>query len=137
VTGSVTGFEPFSLPPDTSRYSARRQFEEAVLEALLRSPRVVAFSGGRDSSAILCVATHVARREGLSDPVPATHDFAGCGPSDESTAQELVIRHPGLKDWQRINDVDGFDVLGARAQSGLRRYGLLWLSSSATLLWPS
>lgn len=85
MTGCVTGFEALSLPFDTSRYSARRHLKEAVLEAVLRSPCVVAFFGGCDLSAILCVPTHVARREGLSDPVPGTHDFAGCGPSDEST----------------------------------------------------
>ncbi len=38
----------------------------------------------------------------------------------------MVIRHLWLKDWQRIDDVDAFDVLGAPTQSRLRRYGLWW-----------
>ena len=42
--------------------------EAAVRPALERSPCVVSFSGGRDSSAVLAVATQVARREGL--PLP-------------------------------------------------------------------
>ena len=48
----------------------RRALEHVVREALLRPPCGVAFSGGRDSSAVLAVAAHVARRDGLpaADP---------------------------------------------------------------------
>ncbi len=70
-------------------YLAKNGDQNLVID--IRSPCVVAFFGGRDLSAILCVATHVARREGLSDPVPETHDFAGCGPSDESTGRRWLF----------------------------------------------
>ena len=126
VTGWVGGFEPAVRLPDPGPRGARQCFEDALLEALQRKPCLVAFSGGRDSSAVLCVATHVARREGLPDPIPVTHDFSEHGPADETRWQELVVRHLRLEDWQRVNDPDAFDVLGARAQAGLARFGLLW-----------
>lgn len=106
--------------------SPRAGFEAALLPALRRAPCVVAFSGGRDSSAILAVATHLARSHGLPDPIPATHDFSGDDNADERHYQELVIRALGLADWQRFTDLEAFDVLGDRARRGLGEYGLLW-----------
>ncbi len=126
VTGWVGGFDPPPPRTDTSGKAARRVLEDLLVDALLRSPCLVEFSGGRDSSALLCVAVHVARREGLPEPVAATHDFTGQGPADESGWQESVVRHLGLKDWYRTSDLEAFDLLGPNAQAGLRRYGLLW-----------
>jgi hypothetical protein len=127
ATGWVGGFDaPTPTPAVGGGLTPRQGFEASLLPALRRSPCVVAFSGGRDSTAVLAVATHVARREGLPDPVPATHDFIGHGEADESTEQELVIRHLGLQEWHRIRNVDAFDVLGERARAGLLRHGLLW-----------
>lgn len=126
VTGWVGGFDP---PPPLGAVPGkgpRQALEELLTEALVRSPCVIEFSGGRDSSALLCVAVHVARREGLAQPVVATHDFSGRGPADETDWQEKVVRHLGLQDWYRTRDLDVFDVLGPSAQEGLRRYGLLW-----------
>ena len=101
-------------------------FEAAVLEALDRPPCLVSFSGGRDSSAVLAVATRVARREGLPLPIPATHRFPSVALSDEATWQELVVEHLGLRDWFR-NDVDDeLDAVGPVSTSVLRRHGLLW-----------
>ena len=54
-----------------------------MLRALRRPPCLVSFSGGLDSSALLAVATAVARREGLDDPVPATLVVPGSPESDE------------------------------------------------------
>ncbi|HET9254266.1 MAG TPA: asparagine synthase-related protein [Pseudonocardiaceae bacterium] len=129
LTCWVTGFDPVDeLAAGPLAPSPRAGFEAALLPALRRTPCVVAFSGGRDSSAILAVATHLARRHGLPDPVPATHDFTGRGEADESHYQELLIRELGLREWHRFRDEDGrgFDVLGERARRGLRRHGLLW-----------
>ena len=126
ATGWLGGFDVAPRPEDAPGVSARAAFERALIPALERSPCVVAFSGGRDSSAILAVAMHVARREGLPEPIAATHDFKGIEWVDESSYQELVIRQAGVTDWHRFRDVDAFDVLGEHARNGLRTHGLLW-----------
>ena len=126
ATNYIAGFEPVHIPADAGQRSARQRFEEALLEALQRPPCVVAFSGGRDSSAILAVAAHVAAREGLSPPIAATHDFSGDPWADESEWQELVIRHVGVQDWVRLRDPDAFEILGERARAGLLDHGVLY-----------
>lgn len=100
--------------------------EAAVLPALRRAPCLVSFSGGRDSSAVLAVAVHVARREGLPDPIPATIRAPGAPAADESHWQELVVAHLGVHDWLRLPFTDELDVVGPIAQRVLRRHGLLW-----------
>ena len=112
--------------PDAGGLLAREAFEAAVLRGLERAPCGVSFSGGRDSSAVLAVATRVARREGLPDPVPITLRFPGVGSSDESAWQEQVVRHLGLQQWERVVLDDQVDAIGPYAQSQLRRHGLLW-----------
>ena len=63
------------LPEITSETTVLSAVEDAVLPAVSRPPCVVTFSGGRDSSLVLAVATRVARREGLPDPiVPPRHE---------------------------------------------------------------
>src|SRR5687768_13200402 len=61
-------------PPDatTKATAVRDVLEELLVPALSRTPCLVAFSGGRDSSAMLAMAVHVARRHGLEHPVPIT-----------------------------------------------------------------
>ena len=86
----------------------------------------MAFSGGRDSSAVLAVATDVARRHGLSDPIPVTELYPGVPESDESEWQQLVVSHLQLRDWLRIEFPVGNDLLGAQAQKSLRRRGMIW-----------
>src|SRR3954463_7149340 len=76
--------------------------EDVLREALLRPPCVIAFSGGRDSSALLAVATRLAAREGLQPPGAVTQPFPPLPETDESEWQELVARHIGLRDWVRI-----------------------------------
>jgi hypothetical protein len=86
---------------------------------------VVDFSGGRDSSLVLAVATHVARREGLQLPIPRTNRFPLDPGSNEDEWQELVVRHLRLDHWE-ISKVTGeLDIVGERAQACLLRYGLL------------
>lgn len=85
----------------------------------------VGFSGGRDSSAVLAVATAVARREGLPVPVPLTLWWDDPA-THEAEWQELVVRHLGLTDWLRVKADTDAGVLGAAAQDCLSALGLLW-----------
>lgn len=100
--------------------------EAAVLGALRRPPCLVSFSGGRDSSAVLAVATLVARREGLADPIPVTIRAADAPAAEESRWQELVVAHLGLRDWLRLEFGGELDVTGPIASRVLARHGLLW-----------
>ena len=100
-----------------------------MVPALRRPPCVVPFSGGRDSSAVLAVATQVARRDGLPLPLPVTVRFPQASRTDETVWQELVIAHLELPDWERmeLGTANGeFDLVGPLAARGLVRHGLLW-----------
>jgi asparagine synthase (glutamine-hydrolysing) len=110
--------------------SPRTALEAAVLPALRRSPCLVSFSGGRDSSAVLATAAAVARRERLPAPVPVTHRFPGASGTDESAWQDLVVRHLGLSDWVRIELSSEHDAVGPVAASVIERHGLLWPCNS-------
>jgi hypothetical protein len=99
-----------------------------VLESILRSalqhaPCVIGFSGGRDSSALLALAAHIAHREGLEPPVAATNVFPGDVQAAESDWQELLIRHVGVAGWERLRFTDEMDVIGPVASPLLRRFG--------------
>ena len=108
--------------PDVTPLAA---LEQAVLPALLHPPCLVSFSGGRDSSTVLAVATRVARREDLPLPIPATMQFLG-PETHETSWQELVVRHLGLDDWVRLDILDELDLLGPVARDVIGRHGLLW-----------
>ena len=97
----------------------------AVLPAVSRGA-AVSFSGGRDSSLILAVATEVARRHGLDDPLPITLRFPGVAMADETGWQEEVVRHLGLREWTRIDVTTELDLLGPYATGALRRHGVFW-----------
>jgi asparagine synthase (glutamine-hydrolysing) len=122
----VWGFDPTltALEPDHSR-TPRQALDEVMVEALSHSPCVVSFSGGRDSSAVLAVATESARRHGLPLPIPVTMHFPEEASADESNWQALVIEHLGLDDWVKIELRDELDVIGPHAATLLRRHGLL------------
>nr|WP_246211095.1 asparagine synthase C-terminal domain-containing protein [Phytoactinopolyspora alkaliphila] len=93
---------------------------------------MVSFSGGRDSSAVLALATHLARREGVPLPVPVTEVFHGVESTDEARWQRLVIEHLGIRDWIRLPvDRDG-DLVGDAAAASLLRRGLLSLPALHT-----
>lgn len=113
------------LPSATQGATLRQELERSVRGALERSPCVVAFSGGRDSAAVLALAVNVARREQLPPPIPVTYRFAAAE-SDESNWQEQVVAHLGIEDWVRQEFGDELDLLGPVARDGLRRHGLLW-----------
>lgn len=83
------------------------------------------------------MATHVARREGLPEPIPVTERFPGLPEADEHQWQELVIEHLHLKDWLQIDRSTDVDLLGAAARSSLLERGELWpptLHAKAKLL---
>jgi Asparagine synthase len=122
-----------SLPQPSDRSIGPRQaLEQVVRRALERPPCGVAFSGGRDSSLVLAVATHVARRDGLPEPVPITRVFPGVSESQEQEWQEVVVRHLGLSDWQRLVINDELDVIGPLAVPHLLAYGVVWPASIAS-----
>ncbi|QBI20269.1 hypothetical protein ER308_12295 [Egibacter rhizosphaerae] len=136
ATGWPTGREPVSVPdPRLAHRPPREVLEALILPALTEQPCLVGFSGGRDSSAVLAVATDLARSRGLPDPVPMTRRYPGDALADEDAWQELVIRHLGLTEWERIDVIDELDLLGERAIAALRRYGQLWPPMHYVNLW--
>jgi asparagine synthase (glutamine-hydrolysing) len=104
----------------------RPVLEHAVREALARPPCLVSFSGGRDSAAVLAVAAHVARRDGLALPIPATNSFPEVTESDEVEWQERVVRRLALDEWERISLTDELDCVGPIAREVLMKHGLQW-----------
>ena len=100
--------------------------EELLLPALTRPPCMVAFSGGRDSSVLLAVATHVARRHGLDDPIPLTRRYPDHPRTNEDEWQELTVRHLGLTNWEILQIRSEVEALGPVAREALRRHGLHW-----------
>lgn len=111
----------------------------AVLEALLRdaladAPCHVSFSGGRDSSAILAAAVHVARRDGLPDPVPLTARYPLHPDAQESEWQELVVRHLGLREWTIFDVTTELDVLGEVARGALARHGVTGIPAAHSMV---
>ena len=130
ASGVVFGIEPgSSLPEQDPVLGAAAALERAVLPALRRSPCLVSFSGGRDSSGLLALAVHVARREGLADPVPATARFPQVATADEAEWQERVVGHLGLHDWLRPEFDDELDLVGPIASTVMARHGLTYPSN--------
>lgn len=127
ATGAPLGADPAApslpMPRPGGPVAA---LEHSVLTALLRPPCVVSFSGGRDSSAILALATALARRQGLELPVPVTLRFPASPDTDEDAWQERVIDHLGLTEWVRIELSAELDLIGPVAVELLQRHGLIW-----------
>jgi hypothetical protein len=124
--GMVLGQDTCSAAPALDAPRPLTALERPILAALRRSPCLVSFSGGRDSSAVLALAVRLARREGLPDPIPATIRASEAPAADEASWQELVVARLGLSDWLRLEVRDELDVVGPVAQRVLRRHGLLW-----------
>src|SRR5579884_3063930 len=72
MLGRDEGAEALPRPAPGGLYAA---LESVLVAALSRPPCAVSFSGGRDSSAVLALATDAARRHGLELPVPVTMRF--------------------------------------------------------------
>jgi asparagine synthetase B (glutamine-hydrolysing) len=120
---------PVAAPPLARQSPARTPRDalgDLMVAALSRPPCLVSFSGGRDSSALLAVATEVARRNGLALPVPATLVFPESEPSNEDEWQAAVLEHLRLPDWVRIEIHDELDAIGPVATAAFERHGLLW-----------
>lgn len=128
ASGMPLGEQPDApaLPLVPPHLDPRVALEEAIRRCLVGGRCVVGFSGGRDSSAMLALAVHVARRDGLPLPVPATLRYREIPKAEESAWQERVMRHLALDDWVRIEVDDEHDFLGPVAQPVLRRHGVLW-----------
>jgi asparagine synthase (glutamine-hydrolysing) len=124
--GYLMGHEGTLPPPSHPQITPRAALELVSRRALERPPCGVAFSGGRDSSLVLAIATHVARRDGLPDPVPITRVFPGIEEADEHEFQEAVVRHLGLPDWHRVTFEDELDVIGPIAARHLLAHGVVW-----------
>ncbi|MBD8078933.1 asparagine synthase-related protein [Cellulosimicrobium arenosum] len=105
---------------------ARAVLEAVVRESLAAAPTFVGFSGGRDSSLVLAVAAHVARRDGLPLPVPLTLTFPGVAGADETEWQELVLAHLGLRERVVVRVTDEMRLLGEAARAGLASRGLVF-----------
>lgn len=131
AAGGPSGIDQDGDPlPTSNLLHPIAALEAASLAALRRPPTVVLFSGGRDSSAVLAVATNAARRHGLADPVPLSLRFRTDPDTEETEWQEMVIRHLGLKEWTRLDVAHELDLLGDRACTILERHGLLWPTHS-------
>jgi asparagine synthase (glutamine-hydrolysing) len=125
ATGTMLGCSPDAAPLFDDGSTPREALERAILPALLRPPCLVSFSGGRDSSAVLAVATNLARREGLELPIPATNVFPDAINADETDWQTAVLTHLRLDDWMRFEHRRELDILGPYARRVMRRNGLL------------
>jgi asparagine synthase (glutamine-hydrolysing) len=126
---------PAQSEPD--RFDGRtpeQVLEDILVTALPRTPCLVAYSGGRDSSALLAAATHVARSHGLADPVPVTFRFPHHPRTHETSWQELTVRHLGLSHWVILDSNVEFDVIGPAARATLSRHGLYWPPNAHNLL---
>ena len=136
VSGMVFGARDTPLPevaePDPS-LTPREVFESLLVPALARRPCLVAFSGGRDSSTVLAAAAHVARANGLQDPIPVTMRFAGHPRTWEDDWQEKTVAHLGLRDWHKLSLTTELDALGPIAQRLLRANGPFWPGNAQSM----
>jgi len=123
--GWLNGYDPDPLPP-YPRVSPRQVLERIVSGYLSRPPCLLAFSGGRDSSALLAVAVSVARREGLPLPIPITLTYPAAAGTDESSWQRMVLDHLRLSERLVLTVHQEHDPLGPVATPVLRRHGTLW-----------
>jgi hypothetical protein len=113
----------FAADPRVGPLGVLRQ---RAISLLASPPCVVAFSGGRDSSALLAVLIDVARREGLPEPIAVTARWDEDAASDESAWQEEVATTVGLREWEIIRPGTDLDLLGEQATSALTHLGLMW-----------
>lgn len=134
ASGYVFGTVADAGLPDASGDSARSCLEAATLGALERQPCLVSFSGGRDSSAVLALAVHLARREGLPLPVPYTRRYPDAPETDEAVWQERVVAALGVAEWVRERYTHELDGVGPIATRVLLRHGLLWPANSHSLV---
>ena len=124
--GAVLGKDDSIPTPSRLGITPRAALERLLIPALNRPPCGVSFSGGRDSSAVLAAAAHVARIHGLPAPIPVSLRFPGIEDTDETLYQEMVVRHLGLREWVILEPGDSLDIVGELATEQTRRHGLLY-----------
>lgn len=128
-SGILVGRQSHRLPePRWTRWrpevvDARAVFERVVRDQLVSGPTAVEFSGGRDSSLVLAVATHVARRHGLTPPRAISVRYPGHASVDEAMWQELVTAHLDVPLEVVEVESGGDDLAGPVALARLRRDG--------------
>jgi asparagine synthase (glutamine-hydrolysing) len=133
ATGHVLGQVDAPPWPEVDGGPLDVLFDEAR-RTLGRGRCVVAFSGGRDSSALLAAFLHVARRDGFEEPTAITARWPGDAAAEESEWQDHVARELKLKHWEIITPGTDFDLLGPLATGLLRAHGLLWPAPAAVFL---
>lgn len=123
--GWVNGYDLAPLPAGPA-VDPRRVLDRILLRYLTRSPCLVAFSGGRDSSALLAAATATARREGLPPPIPITLRYPGAPDAEEGSWQRQVLDHLAITERVEIAVRSEHDPIGPIAVPVLSRHGLIW-----------
>jgi hypothetical protein len=73
---------------------------------------------------VLALAVRVARREGLTLPIPVTSRFREGPKTDETSWHELVVRGLELGEWE-ILEPENLDLTGAVSAPILRDHGVL------------
>ncbi|TAM69485.1 MAG: hypothetical protein EPN48_09000 [Microbacteriaceae bacterium] len=116
-----------SSTPKDDGAPARNVLEIVVAPAATSNRCYVLFSGGRDSSSLLALATHVARRANADDPIPVTVHHRNAPRADESEWQHLVLAHLRLRDRIVLEFEGEQSMLGDAATASLQRNGLVWL----------
>jgi asparagine synthase (glutamine-hydrolysing) len=101
-------------------------FRSIIEPHVLSGPCYVLFSGGRDSSAVLAVATAIAREAGVANPIPVTGVHPTVPDADEDAWQELVLEHLAITDRVVFEFRGEQSLLAPAAQDSLRANGLLW-----------
>lgn len=125
ASGTIRGGDTEQPPPPIAHaISPVLALEQALLPALERTPCLVSFSGGKDSSFLLALAVDVARREGLPLPVPITWRFSHAPRADESQWQNEIIDALRLREWEILTAGDDLDIVAPLARKLLRAYGV-------------
>jgi hypothetical protein len=126
ASGVVMGKEAtLGLTPDGSVHPVE-VLRNIARRLLATPPCVIAFSGGRDSSALLALFIDVARRDGLPEPIAITARWDEDAASNENAWQENVISSIGASHWEIIRPGTDLDLLGSEATSVLGQMGLMW-----------
>lgn len=123
--GWIHGYDHVPLLPGPHA-DPREVLDEILLRYLVRSPCLIAFSGGRDSSALLAAAVAAARREGLPLPVPITLTYPGAADTDEASWQRQVLDHLGVTKRVVLVVHNAHDAVGPIATPLLLRHGIMW-----------